>query len=125
MRGRVDQVDHVDRPLMPQAAVRLVSATMPSSAPLRDFGFGFWNVWGRHLGSRASTRAILLSAIVGAIEEPRPDCMKINLRYYAPPNCEGSHYWKLTIADDEAERGLLLINYCPFCGGPIRVADSP
>lgn len=62
--------------------------------------------------------------LFGAVEEPRQGRMRIRLEYCAPPNCEGSHYWKLTMADGASERGHLLINYCPFCGNPIRVADE-
>jgi len=58
--------------------------------------------------------------LFGAVEEPAAGSMKIDLEYFAPPNCEGSHYWRLTMADDDS-RGQLLINYCPFCGNPVRV----
>jgi hypothetical protein len=51
--------------------------------------------------------------------------MKVSLEYFAPPNCEGSHYWKMMLADDQNKIGTLMINYCPFCGNPVRAADSP
>ena len=63
--------------------------------------------------------------LFSAVEEPHSDRMRISLEYFAPPNCEGSHYWKLTIADKDHTLGSLMINYCPFCGNPVRVADAP
>ena len=63
--------------------------------------------------------------LFGALEEPRPGQMRISLKYFAPPNCEGSYYWRLTMAESKDEAGSLLVSNCPFCGKPIRVADSP
>lgn len=63
--------------------------------------------------------------LFSAVEEPpAANNMTIHLEYHAPPNCEGSHYWKLTVADNHKKCGSLMINYCPFCGRPVRVADS-
>lgn len=62
--------------------------------------------------------------LFGAIEEPRRDHLRIELEYYSPPNYEGAHNWRLTMPDSTNKRAFLLINYCPFCGKPIRIADS-
>jgi hypothetical protein len=59
----------------------------------------------------------------GAIEEPRQGRLRIELEYYSPPNYEGAHNWRLTVPGSENDGAFLLINYCPYCGKPIRVPD--